>query len=70
MYGGDEPSLVNIRDPSEYPARRQLWNKAFSSSSLKFYEGNLIKRTRQLISGLKERKGKPVDIAKWMEYLA
>jgi hypothetical protein len=63
-------SLVNIRELSRYPARRALWNKAFSSSSLKILEHKLIQRTNELMDGLTKHKSDLIDISKWMEFFA
>lgn len=63
-------SIVILKDPSEYTLRRDLWNKAFSSSSLKLFEPKLLKRADELMEGLDKHKSNPVDISKWMEYFA
>ena len=48
--------------------RRKPWNRAFNTSSLKEYEPAIEKRVRQLVDALGERKGKVVDLAKWVSY--
>jgi len=42
------PPLIGERDPVEHSHRRRPWNRAFSTSSLKYYEPLLSKRARQV----------------------
>jgi cytochrome P450 len=63
-------SLLGIKDLAEYGPRRRLWNKAFSSASLKVFENNIIKRANELVDALESVNSTVVDIGRWMEYLA
>src|SRR6266404_3140763 len=71
------PSLASQRDPVMHVHQRKPWNRAFSSVSLKEYEGILAKRARQLLSCIEDRihrsgqkDGVVLDMAKWFSYFA
>ena len=67
---GMPPILLAIRDPHEHMARRRLWQRAFTTESVKEYEGTVVKRALQLVDLLasEAKKSEPVDLAKWIGY--
>ncbi|EKM50335.1 uncharacterized protein PHACADRAFT_201174 [Phanerochaete carnosa HHB-10118-sp] len=69
LYDG-EPSLEGIRDPALHAVRRRPWTRAMNSASMKYYEELIYNTVGDLVSGLKERVGGPVDIADWMSLFA
>lgn len=68
--GSLKPSILMIRNPADYGSRRRLWNKGFSTASLKRYEEHVANRSRELLDQLSKSTGEPVDISKWMEFFA
>ncbi|KAI0265784.1 high nitrogen upregulated cytochrome P450 monooxygenase 2 [Gloeopeniophorella convolvens] len=69
------PALIAQRDPVKHMHHRKLWNRAFSSASLKEYEVVVAKRIRQLVDCLDnviqrsgQKDGAELDIGAWMNY--
>ncbi|KLO13822.1 high nitrogen upregulated cytochrome P450 monooxygenase 2 [Schizopora paradoxa] len=61
-------SLIAMRNPAEHLKRRRLWNRAFSSASVKEYEPTVRSRVRQLAEclhrlGPKTSADTPVDLS-------
>jgi cytochrome P450 len=68
QQSGADSGLISLKNPIEHGQRRQIWNKAFSSTSLKSFETVLIRRTNELIEALTGLKSDTVDIVQWMEF--
>ncbi|TDL19581.1 high nitrogen upregulated cytochrome P450 monooxygenase 2 [Rickenella mellea] len=64
------PSLIGTRDIQDHKRRRNRWNRAFTSASVKEYEPTISRRALQLVEQLEKRaKNKEtVDIAKWLSF--
>lgn len=69
---GSLPLLIGLRDPLEHTQRRKIWNHAFTSESVKDYEGIIAKRALELAAHveLQSRQDSTVNIAKWITYFA
>ncbi|PCH43669.1 cytochrome P450 [Wolfiporia cocos MD-104 SS10] len=71
-------ALIGARDRHQHTESRQVWNRAFTSASVKRYEPIVIRRAAQLVEELKKRciasaKGKQeahVDMSRWMSYFS
>ncbi|KAF8258059.1 high nitrogen upregulated cytochrome P450 monooxygenase 2 [Lactarius quietus] len=71
------PSVIDQRDPIKHLEQRKPWNRAFSSTAVKEYEGILATRVRQLVSCLEDRvngsdqkAGVELDMSAWFSYFA
>ena len=74
---GSAPSVLSLRDVNLHRERRKLWNRGFTSASLKEYQPILTSRVLQLVDELKKRCAladsepkKPVDLASWIAYFS
>jgi hypothetical protein len=65
----EDPGILYIKRLADYGLRRRTWNAGLSSTHLKRYEENIIRRSRELVPALRERTSVPVDMSKWMEFL-
>lgn len=63
------PALIATPDQSEHARRRKLWNRAFSSASLKGYEEIIAGRVTQLVEILSS-KNDVVDLNTWFGWFA
>jgi cytochrome P450 len=52
----------------DHAVRRRVWDKAFSISSLKEYQGPIQTRLNQLRDYIRQREGKPLDLHLTMGY--
>ncbi|KAL4062216.1 cytochrome P450 [Scleroderma citrinum] len=60
-------ALISIRDPTEHLRRRKPWNRAFSVTAMKGYEGILSTRVREFVTELESPKAAgPIDFTKWI----
>ncbi|KZP25865.1 cytochrome P450 [Athelia psychrophila] len=67
---GGTNSIISFRDRAQHKARRRLWDRAFSTTSVKGYDELVIKRTRELCAAFDKRSGQVVDFSAWMSYFA
>ncbi|KZP25828.1 cytochrome P450 [Athelia psychrophila] len=62
--------LVSIRDIAQHKARRRLWDRAFSTASVKSYDELVIRRTRELCEAFEKRSGQVLDFSAWMSFFS
>ena len=75
-------ALISLQDTDEHYRRRKIWNRAFSTTAVKDYEGTLEFRAVQLADELEKRSarkakggnnvamGETVDLNVWFSYFA
>lgn len=61
-------SLQTIRSKTEHAPVRKVWDRAFSSKSLRDYEPRVAKYTSQLLAQLEARIGTPVNMTNWISF--
>ncbi|KZT08069.1 cytochrome P450 [Laetiporus sulphureus 93-53] len=68
-------NLVGARNKEDHAEMRRVWNRAFTTASVKKYEPIVIRRASQLVEELKRRcsqdpedgrEGMEVDLARWV----
>jgi cytochrome P450 len=62
--------LISIVDPAEHRARRRLWEPAFVPDAVRSYLPFLHARWSQLAAQLDARVGAPLDLPRWLGFLA
>ncbi|KZP07807.1 cytochrome P450 [Athelia psychrophila] len=67
---GSPLPLITHRDTAQHRARRRLWDRAFSTASVKGYDELVIKRTRELCEALEKRSGQVLDFSRWMGFFS
>ncbi|EIN08535.1 cytochrome P450 [Punctularia strigosozonata HHB-11173 SS5] len=69
-------SIISLTDPTQHSHRRRIWERAFTSSSLRDYEPVLAHRTDLLIAALTQQaddekaEKKTIDLARWLGFLS
>ncbi|CCM05245.1 uncharacterized protein FIBRA_07455 [Fibroporia radiculosa] len=69
-------NLINTRNTQHHAEERQVWNRAFSTASVKKYEPIVIRRAAQLVEALKtkcgeaETKGAQVNMSDWLSFFS
>ena len=70
---GTPPHLLSLRDVKLHHERRKLWNRAFTTSSLKDLQPTVESRVLELVGELGKRvspqlggKAVSVDLAQWI----
>lgn len=66
--GAHETALIALRDHKDHAVRRRVWDKAFSISSLKEYQGPIQTRLNQLRTYIQQREGQTIDLHVTMGY--
>ena len=61
-------SLDGMRDQALHAVRRRPWARGMNSAAMKYYEDLIRSTAGDLITGLKQRVNKPVDISEWMTF--
>ncbi|PMD33323.1 cytochrome P450 [Hyaloscypha variabilis F] len=60
-----EYALAVTRDKAHHKQRRQVWEKAFNSKSLKAYEPRVKSSVDDLLSQIAAHEGKPMEVSHW-----
>ena len=62
--------VASIRAAPEHALRRRLWQRAFTTETIKSYEGKISERASQLADLLKSEaeKNGSVDLTRWISY--
>ncbi|EED15645.1 cytochrome P450, putative [Talaromyces stipitatus ATCC 10500] len=70
FYDGAKPyiSVHSTRDKRDHARRRKMWDRAFSSKSLRDYEQRVSRYAAQLLSVIADNVGKPIDMSRWFNY--
>ncbi|KAG4262882.1 hypothetical protein FPRO03_10245 [Fusarium proliferatum] len=70
FYGINHPwvMLLSERRKKEHGIRRKAWDRAFTTKALRDYEHRVLKYTKLLTDRIDEAKGKPFNIALWVNY--
>ena len=69
-------NLIGARDMQIHADARKVWNRAFTTASVKKYEPIVIRRVAQLVDELKARcesdesRTTSVDIASWANHFS
>ncbi|KAL4804568.1 cytochrome P450 [Aspergillus unguis] len=63
-------SLNSTRDPEVHRRRRRAWDRGFSMKALPIYEPRLQRKVDVLVSQMRQRLDKPLNITQWTMYLA
>ncbi|CCM04655.1 uncharacterized protein FIBRA_06839 [Fibroporia radiculosa] len=64
-------NLIGARNKQQHTEARRVWNRAFTSASVKRYEPIVIRRASQLVDALKKRAGnEEVDLSQWLSYFS
>ncbi|GJE95883.1 cytochrome P450 [Phanerochaete sordida] len=61
-------SLDGLRDQALHAVRRRPWARGMNSASMKHYEELIHDTLSDLITALKQRTGKTVDMSEWTNY--
>ncbi|KAH8594231.1 putative benzoate 4-monooxygenase cytochrome P450 [Bisporella sp. PMI_857] len=61
-------SIAHTRSRKVHDFRRRIWDQGFSIKALKKYEEPILYESELLESRIREQKGKPFNITKWLEY--
>jgi tryprostatin B 6-hydroxylase len=72
-YDGGYPmkTLHQMRDKSMHDKRRRHgWDQAFTTKSLRAYDGRLVKYADTLVDQIRKRSGKAVNGTSWTNYFA
>lgn len=59
------PALIATPDQSEHARRRKLWNRAFTSATLKEYEEFICKRATDMVELLSSKNDEVIDLNTW-----
>lgn len=70
FYGITHPwvMLLSERRKKEHAIRRKAWDRAFTTKALRDYEHRVLKYTKLLTDRIEEAKGKPFNIALWVNF--
>ncbi|RKL41492.1 hypothetical protein BFJ72_g5384 [Fusarium proliferatum] len=70
FYGITHPwvMLLSERRKKEHAIRRKAWDRAFTTKALRDYEHRVLKYTKLLTDRIDEAKGKPFNIALWVNF--
>ncbi len=60
------PTILNLSG-DEHANRRRVWNRGFSTESLREYEDIIARRVEQLIEKIGAIDG-PVDLSSWLSF--
>ncbi|EAA66961.1 hypothetical protein AN8338.2 [Aspergillus nidulans FGSC A4] len=63
-------SLNSTRDPEVHRRRRRAWDRGFSMKALPTYEPRLQHKVDVLVSQIRSRIDRPLNITQWTMYLA
>ncbi|KAL2867837.1 cytochrome P450 [Aspergillus lucknowensis] len=63
-------ALNAVRNPEAHRRRRRAWDRGFSMKALATYEPRVQRKVNVLVSQIRARLDKPLDIAQWTTYLA
>jgi cytochrome P450 family 628 len=72
FYSIAEPqrNLLMIMNKNEHARKRRDWDRAFNVKSLNDYEPTVWMYTLQLMEQIKANVGKPMNIARWLQFFA
>ena len=72
FYSIAEPqrNLLMIRNKHEHARKRRDWDRAFNVKSLNDYDPIVWTYTQQLMDQIKANVGKPMNVAKWLQFFA
>ena len=60
--------LDGLRDEAVHAVRRRPWARGMNSAAMKYYEELIRSTVGDLVTGLKHRTGKPLDISQWFTF--
>ncbi|KAF7974446.1 hypothetical protein HWV62_12184 [Athelia sp. TMB] len=67
---GSPGALITYRDRDQHKARRRLWDRAFSTASVKGYDDLIIARMRELTAQFEKRSGQIIDLSLWVSFFS